>query len=145
MGGLAAAHAVGQQQARRAARLKGRRLIAAQCLAFPGPQGDGGAAGKARRRRHRHAGGQNLRHLGVLLPRHLIRFLQLEPVSAAQQELVQLVVQRLQQLGEVQAAAGKMQGEVLCAGAAAAQQAGAGVVEGIVGIVVVCLPAIPLQ
>ncbi len=92
--------------------------------------------------RCRRVHGQHLRHLGVLLPRHLIGRLQLETVGAAQQKLVELVVQRVQQPGKVQAAAGEVQGEILRAGAAPLQQVGAGVVEGVVGVGVVGLPAI---
>ena len=70
MGGLAAAHAVGQQQIHGAAYLEGIQLIAADILPLPGPQrrrhpiahglGAGGDGGTGT--------GQQVPQLGILLP-----------------------------------------------------------------------------
>ena len=142
VGGLTAAHAVGQQQAGGIARLKNGGLIAAQRFPVPGAQRYSCNIAKAWGGGGRYIGGQRLRQLGILLPRHLIGLVQLELMDMAQQKLTELVIYRLQQPGKVQATAGKVGREVLRTGGAAAEQLGTGIIEGVVGIIVVGLPAV---
>lgn len=86
-------------------------------------------------------GGEQVGHLGVLPLGAAAGLLQLAAVLLAQQKGGKLAVDGLQKLGEVDAAVGKMGGEILGLGLATLQQKGRGIVEGVKGGGILLLPA----
>ena len=140
---LSAAHAVAQQQIYAVAYLKAIHLVAAQTLPGPGPQGGADPVYYAALAAYRHGRLiQQLRKAGVLLPRAVSGLLQLPVELLAQQIVVGLAVNGLQQRGKMHAPGGKVQREIRRLRPAPTQQLRAGIVEGTVGVAVMALPAI---
>ena len=138
----AAAHAVGQQHIQHGTGGEHRQLVAASALALFGPQQRAHAAPQQRTLRLRS--GLAAQHLAQMLILGLCQrpgVLQPGPVLPPQTERVQLRIDGAQQLRKVQAPAGEKQGKILRFRPATLQHGGTGVVEGVVGGVVLRLPA----
>ena len=142
MGRRAAAHPVGQQHVQHGPGGEHRQLVAAGALTLLGPQHRAHTAPQQRALRLRRGlAAQHLAQVRVLGLRQLSGVLQPRPVLPPQTEGVQLRVDGPQQLREVQAPAGEEQWEILRLGPAPLQHGRARVVEGVVGGLILRLPA----
>ena len=98
-----------QQQIYAVAYFKAIHLVAAQTLPGPGPQGGADPVSYAALAAYRHGRLiQKLRKAGVLLPRAVSGLLQLPVELLAQQIVVGLAVNGLQQRGKMHAPGGKI-------------------------------------
>ena len=148
MGLRAAAHAVGEQEVQHPAGLHRGQLVAAQLLSLLGAQGRGHPIAHGDGGLLRRGVGccrQQIPHLGVLLLSLTAGAAQLAMILAAQEEKPQFLVDGGDKLPQMDAPGGEVQGEILRLGRATAQQRRTGIIEGVVGGVIVLLPAVGAQ